>query len=92
MHNSAYFEHSFLARQMGVELVEGRDLVVRNNVVFMRTIEGERRVDVVYRRVDDDYLDPVHFIPVSLIGCAGNCERDTGRQRHHRERDRQRRR
>lgn len=71
VHNSAYFEHSFLARQMGVELVEGRDLVVRNNVVFMRTIEGERRVDVVYRRVDDDYLDPVHFIPVSLIGCAG---------------------
>lgn len=71
VHNSAYFEHSFLARQMGVELVEGRDLVTRHNVVFMRSTEGERRVDVVYRRVDDGYLDPVHFIPDSLIGCAG---------------------
>jgi uncharacterized circularly permuted ATP-grasp superfamily protein len=71
VHNSAYFEHSFLARQMGVELVEGRDLLARNNVVYMRTIEGEQRVDVVYRRVDDDYLDPVHFVPKSLIGCAG---------------------
>lgn len=71
VHNSAYFEHSFLARQMGVELVEGRDLVVRNNIVYMRTIEGDQRVDVVYRRVDDDFLDPVHFIPDSLIGCAG---------------------
>jgi len=71
VHNSAYFEHSFLARQMGVELVEGRDLLARNNIVYMRTIEGEQRVDVVYRRVDDDYLDPVHFVPRSLIGCAG---------------------
>ncbi len=71
VHNSAYFEHSFLARQMGVELVEGRDLVARHNVVYMRTTEGERRVDVIYRRVDDDFLDPVHFQPDSLIGCAG---------------------
>jgi uncharacterized circularly permuted ATP-grasp superfamily protein len=71
VHNSAYFEHSFLARQMGVELVEGRDLVARHNIVYMRTTEGERRVDVVYRRVDDDFLDPVHFRPESLIGCAG---------------------
>lgn len=71
VHNAAYFEHSFLARQMGVELVEGRDLVTRHNVVYMRTTEGERRVDVVYRRVDDAFLDPVHFRPESLIGCAG---------------------
>ena len=71
VHNSAYFEHSFLARQMGVELVEGRDLFCRHNVVYMRTTAGERRVDVVYRRVDDDFLDPVQFRPDSLIGCAG---------------------
>ena len=69
--NSAYFEHSFLARQMGVELVEGRDLVCRNEVVYMRTTEGEQRVDVVYRRVDDDFLDPVHFRPDSFVGCPG---------------------
>jgi uncharacterized circularly permuted ATP-grasp superfamily protein len=71
VHNSAYFEHSFLARQMGVELVEGRDLVCRHNIVYMRTTSGERRVDVVYRRVDDAFLDPVQFRPESLIGCAG---------------------
>jgi uncharacterized circularly permuted ATP-grasp superfamily protein len=70
-YNSAYFEHSLLARQMGVELVEGRDLVTRNGVVFLRTTEGEQRVDVVYRRIDDDFLDPVHFRPDSLIGCPG---------------------
>jgi uncharacterized circularly permuted ATP-grasp superfamily protein len=69
--NSAYFEHSFLARQMGVELVEGRDLVCRDGVVRMRTTEGEQRVDVVYRRVDDDFLDPLHFRPESLVGCPG---------------------
>ena len=69
--NSAYFEHSFLASQMGVELVEGRDLVCRDNVVYMRTTAGERRVDVVYRRVDDDYLDPVQFRPGSVLGCPG---------------------
>jgi uncharacterized circularly permuted ATP-grasp superfamily protein len=69
--NAAYFEHSFLARQMGVELVEGRDLVCRDGVVYMRTTEGEQRVDVVYRRVDDDFLDPLHFRPDSLVGCPG---------------------
>jgi uncharacterized circularly permuted ATP-grasp superfamily protein len=70
-YNSAYFEHSLLARQMGVELVEGRDLVSRNGTVFLRTTEGEQRVDVVYRRIDDDFLDPVHFRPDSVIGCPG---------------------
>jgi uncharacterized circularly permuted ATP-grasp superfamily protein len=71
IHNSAYFEHSFLARQMGVELVEGRDLVCRDQRVFMRTTGGEQRVDVVYRRVDDEFLDPLHFKPESVLGCAG---------------------
>jgi uncharacterized circularly permuted ATP-grasp superfamily protein len=71
IHNAAYFEHSFLAREMGVELVEGRDLVCRENAVFMRTTSGERLVDVVYRRVDDDYLDPLHFRNDSLLGCPG---------------------
>ena len=61
MYNAAYFEHSFLARQMGVELVEGRDLVCRNNIVRMRTTTGERRVHVIYRRLDDEFLDPVQF-------------------------------
>ncbi len=69
--NSAYFEHVFLARQMGVELVEGRDLVCRDGVVYMRTTDGESRVDVVYRRVDDAFLDPLQFRPDSLLGCPG---------------------
>ncbi|WP_374212574.1 circularly permuted type 2 ATP-grasp protein [Rhodococcus tibetensis] len=69
--NSAYFEHSLLARQMGVELVEGRDLFCRDNMVYMRTTEGERQVDVIYRRIDDDYLDPMHFRPDSVLGVAG---------------------
>jgi uncharacterized circularly permuted ATP-grasp superfamily protein len=69
--NSAYFEHSFLARQMGVELVEGRDLLCRDGHVYMRTTEGEQHIDVVYRRVDDDFLDPLHFRPDSLVGCPG---------------------
>ena len=69
--NSAYFEHSLLARQMGVELVEGRDLFCRDNFVYLRTTEGERQVDVIYRRIDDDYLDPVHFRPDSVLGIAG---------------------
>jgi uncharacterized circularly permuted ATP-grasp superfamily protein len=69
--NSAYFEHSLLARQMGVELVEGRDLFCRDNVVYMRTTEGEQRVDVIYRRIDDDYLDPMQFRPDSMLGVAG---------------------
>jgi uncharacterized circularly permuted ATP-grasp superfamily protein len=71
VYNSAYFEHSLLARMMGVELVEGRDLVCRDGVVWMRTTAGEQRVDVVYRRIDDDYLDPLHFRPDSLVGCPG---------------------
>ena len=69
--NSAYFEHSLLARQMGVELVEGRDLFCRDNMVYMRTTEGERQVDVIYRRIDDEYLDPMHFRPDSILGVAG---------------------
>ncbi|MGH9268961.1 MAG: circularly permuted type 2 ATP-grasp protein, partial [Acidimicrobiales bacterium] len=71
LHNAAYFEHSFLARHMGVELVEGGDLACRQNVVYMRSTEGEQRVDVVYRRLDDEYLDPLHFRPDSLLGCPG---------------------
>ena len=71
VHNAAYFEHSFLARQMGVALVEGRDLVCRDGVVFMRTTLGEQRVDVLYRRIDDDYLDPLHGRPDSMLGCPG---------------------
>jgi uncharacterized circularly permuted ATP-grasp superfamily protein len=71
VHNSAYFEHALLARLMGVELVEGRDLVCRNNRLRMRTTQGERAVHVVYRRVDDDYLDPLHFRGDSSLGCPG---------------------
>jgi uncharacterized circularly permuted ATP-grasp superfamily protein len=69
--NSAYFEHSLLARLMGVELVEGRDLFCRDNVVYMRTTEGERQVDVIYRRIDDTFLDPTQFRPDSVLGVAG---------------------
>ena len=69
--NSAYFEHAFLARQMGVELVEGRDLVVDEHVVHMRTTQGLQRVDVIYRRIDDDFLDPVVFRPDSALGVPG---------------------
>jgi len=71
MYNSAYFEHAFLAQQMGVELVEGQDLFVRDGFVFMRTTQGPRRVDVIYRRVDDDFLDPKAFRANSTLGCAG---------------------
>jgi len=71
MYNSAYFEHAFLAQQMGVELVEGQDLFVKDGFVYMRTTQGPRRVDVVYRRVDDDFLDPTAFRPDSTLGCAG---------------------
>ncbi|WP_308190935.1 circularly permuted type 2 ATP-grasp protein [Pseudonocardia terrae] len=67
----AYFEHSLLARQMGVELVEGQDLFCRDNVLYMRTTEGEQQVDVVYRRIDDDFLDPLQFTPTSVLGVAG---------------------
>ncbi len=69
--NSAYYEHSFLADEMGVEIVEGNDLFVDENIVYMRTTEGPKRVDVIYRRVDDDFLDPLTFRPDSTIGTAG---------------------
>jgi uncharacterized circularly permuted ATP-grasp superfamily protein len=69
--NSAYFEHTFLARQMGVELVEGRDLLVHDNIVYMRTTAGLRRVDVIYRRVDDDFIDPLAFRHDTILGVAG---------------------
>jgi uncharacterized circularly permuted ATP-grasp superfamily protein len=71
VHNSAYFEHTYLARQMGIELVEGRDLVVHDNIVYMRTTSGLQRVDVIYRRVDDDFLDPLAFRRDSALGAAG---------------------
>ena len=71
MYNSAYFEHAFLAQQMGVELVEGQDLFAKDKFVYMRTTRGPRRVDVIYRRVDDDFLDPTAFRPTSTLGCAG---------------------
>jgi uncharacterized circularly permuted ATP-grasp superfamily protein len=71
MYNSAYFEHTFLAQRMGVELVEGRDLVVDQNRVYMRTTRGLARVDVIYRRIDDDFLDPLTFRPDSTLGVPG---------------------
>ncbi|MGI4857745.1 MAG: circularly permuted type 2 ATP-grasp protein [Janthinobacterium lividum] len=71
MYNSAYFEHSFLAQQMGVELVEGKDLFVDDNYVFMRTTQGPKRVDVIYRRIDDDFLDPLAFRSDSALGVPG---------------------
>jgi uncharacterized circularly permuted ATP-grasp superfamily protein len=71
IYNSAYFEHAFLARQMGIELVEGRDLVVHDNKVYMRTTSGLQRVDVIYRRVDDDFVDPLAFRADSSLGVAG---------------------
>jgi len=74
MYNSAYFEHAFLAQQMGVELVEGQDLFVKDKFVYMRTTRGPKRVDVIYRRVDDDFLDPHVFRPTSTLGCAGLME------------------
>jgi uncharacterized circularly permuted ATP-grasp superfamily protein len=69
--NSAYFEHAFLAQQMGVELVDGNDLFVRNDTVYMRTTQGPRRVDVIYRRIDDDFLDPRAFRKDSMLGVPG---------------------
>ncbi len=78
VYNSAYFEHTYLARQMGIELVEGRDLVVHDNLVYMRTTEGLRRVDVIYRRIDDDFVDPLAFRADSSLGVTGlfNSYRD----------------
>jgi len=71
VYNSAYYEHTFLARQMGVPLVEGRDLVVNNNKVYMKTTSGLQQVDVIYRRLDDEYLDPLVFKPDSTLGVPG---------------------
>ena len=71
IYNSAYFEHTLLARRMGVELVEARDLVVVDNVVYLKTTRGLERVDVIYRRIDDDYLDPLYFLPDSTLGVTG---------------------
>ena len=71
MYNSAYFEHAFLAQQMGVELVEGKDLFVNNNAVYMRTTRGPKRIDVIYRRIDDDFLDPLAFRSNSTLGVPG---------------------
>jgi uncharacterized circularly permuted ATP-grasp superfamily protein len=74
MHNSAYFEHSFLAQQMGIDLVEGRDLVVSDGFVYMRTTKGFERIDVLYRRIDDDFLDPKAFREDSMLGVPGLME------------------
>jgi len=71
VYNSAYYEHSFLADKLGVELVEGRDLFVKDDLVFMRTTQGPKRVDVIYRRIDDDFLDPLVFRPDSALGVPG---------------------
>jgi uncharacterized circularly permuted ATP-grasp superfamily protein len=70
-YNSAYFEHAFIAQQMGVELVEGKDLFVSKNAVYMKTTEGPRRVDVIYRRIDDDFIDPLAFNEGSMLGVPG---------------------
>jgi uncharacterized circularly permuted ATP-grasp superfamily protein len=74
MYNSAYFEHSFLAQQMGIDLVEGRDLVVKDGFVYMRTTNGFQRIDVIYRRIDDDFIDPQAFRPDSMLGVPGLME------------------
>src|SRR5262249_49320188 len=71
IYNSAYFEHAFLAQQLGIPLVEGRDLLADNNVVYMKTTKGLQRVDVIYRRVDDDFLDPLVFRTDSALGVPG---------------------
>jgi uncharacterized circularly permuted ATP-grasp superfamily protein len=71
MYNSAYFEHAFLAQQMGIELVEGQDLFVLEDVLYMRTTRGPQRIDVLYRRLDDDFLDPLSFRPDSTLGVPG---------------------
>jgi uncharacterized circularly permuted ATP-grasp superfamily protein len=82
MYNSAYFEHAFLAQQMGVELVEGQDLFVKDDFVYMRTTQGPKRVDVIYRRLDDDFLDPLVVPQGFHAGRAGPAARLQGRQRH----------
>ncbi len=95
IYNSAYFEHTMLARRMGVELVEGHDLIVRDNIVYMKTTKGTQRVDVIYRRVDDDFIDPLVFSRRlnaggrRLDGCLSLGERGAGQRRGHRCRRRQ---
>lgn len=74
MYNSAYYDHVFLAQQMGIHLVEGRDLVVKDDYVFMKTIRGLQRIDIIYRRIDDDFLDPEAFRPDSMLGVSGLVE------------------
>lgn len=74
MYNSAYYDHVFLAQQMGIDLVEGRDLLVRNNIVYMKSIRGLKRVDIIYRRIDDDFLDPEAFREDSALGVSGLVE------------------
>ena len=74
VYNSAYFEHAFLAQQMGIELVEGSDLIVSDGYVMMRTTQGMQRVDVIYRRIDDDFLDPLVFRSDSQLGVPGLLE------------------
>ena len=81
VYNSAYFEHAFLARQMGIELVEGRDLVAHDNFVYMRTTAGLRRVDVIYRRIDDDFVDPLAFRRGFVAGRSGVVQRLPRRER-----------
>jgi uncharacterized circularly permuted ATP-grasp superfamily protein len=71
LYNSAYFEHAFLAQQMGINLIEGHDLIVKDHFVYMRTTQGLKRVDVIYRRIDDVYLDPLNFLSSSTLGVAG---------------------
>jgi uncharacterized circularly permuted ATP-grasp superfamily protein len=85
--NSAYFEHAFLARQMGVELVEGRDLVVNDNAVYARTTSGLKGVDVIYRRIDDDFIDPLAFRPDSTLGVPRYLQRVSRGQRRVRNHD-----
>ncbi len=95
MYNSAYFEHAFLAQQMGIELVEGQDLFVEDSNVYMRTTRGPQRVDVIYRRIDDDFLDPLAFRPDSQLGVPGAAvglprrPRDARQRHRHRHRRRQ---
>ena len=90
--NPAYFEHAFLARQMGVELVEASDLVVRDAVCYMRTTAGLQRVHAIYRRLDDDFIDPLEFRPDSLLGVPGTGPRLSRGHGRNRQRDRHRRR
>ena len=85
VYNSAYYEHSFLADKLGVELVEGRDLFVKDELVYMRTTQGPKRVDVIYRRIDDDFLDPLAFRPDSALGVPGPDVELPCRQRHARQ-------